>query len=112
MLLVVTYSRAARRSLRNAVRTHEECVVRRLGRAALFEETELGAFLSLKLRAEHGLDVQIERTRPLEPSEDVPEAVRTAATAYADREHPSTPYAKFAVGTPHPGISEMRNEEL
>ena len=112
MLLVVTYSQAARQALRNACRTHEETVVRRFGRAALFEATAFGAFLALRLRAEHGLDVQIERTRPFEEREAVETDVRTAARAYADREHPSTPYAKFATGREHPSPAELREREL
>lgn len=112
MLLVVTYSRAARRSLRNASRTHEDTVVRRFGRAALFEETEFGAFLALRLRSAHGADVQVERTRPLNEFDEVPETVRAAARAYADRDHPSTPYAKFAVGTDHPAPGAMKERDL
>lgn len=112
MLLVVTYSRAARRSLRNACQTHEDCVVRRFGRAVLLEESAFGAFLALRLLADHGGDVQVERTRPLNEFEDVPEDVREAATAYADRDHPSTPYAKFAAGTDHPDSDVMKAREL
>ena len=112
MLLVVTYSRAARRSLRNACRTHEDAVVRRFGRAALFAETAFGAFQALRLRAEHGVDVQIARTEPLNEYEAVPEDVREAAQAYADREHASTPYAKFAAGSDHPDAAELKDREL
>ena len=112
MLLVVTYSRAARRTLRNACRTHEETVVRRLGRAALFAETEFGAFLALRIRATHGSDVQVERTRPLNEFETVPESVRDAVDAYAERDHASTPYAKFAVGTDHPDPETMKGRDL
>ncbi|WP_129114310.1 DUF7855 family protein [Halegenticoccus tardaugens] len=112
MLLVVTYSRAARGSLRNVCRTHDACVVRRFGRAALFEETELGAFLALRLREKHGSDVQLERTEPLNEFETVPERVRNAAVAYEAREHASTPYAKFAAGTDHPDPERLRRREL
>lgn len=112
MLLVVTYSRAARRTLRNACRTHEDTVVRSFGRAALFEDTEFGAFLALRLRAAHGGDVQIERTEPLNEFETVPESVREAVAAYADRDHASTPYAKFAVDTAHPSPESMKEREL
>jgi hypothetical protein len=62
MLLVVTYSREARNSLRNVCRSHGTATVRRFGRAALLCETEFGAFLSLRLREKHGSDVQVERT--------------------------------------------------
>ncbi|MBP1987974.1 DUF7855 family protein [Halolamina salifodinae] len=112
MLLVATYSREARTSLRNAVRSHESAVIRRFGRAALLAETEFGAFLALRLRETHGADVQIERTSPLNEYAAVPEGVREAAAAYATREQPSTPYAKFAAGTDHPDPTTMRDREL
>jgi hypothetical protein len=112
LLLVVTYSRAARTTLRNVCRTHDATAVRRLGRAALLEETELGAFLALRLRAKHGDDVQIERTEPFNEFDAVPESVRDAATAYEDRETTSTPYAKFATGTDHPDPDAMRDADL
>jgi hypothetical protein len=112
LLLVVTYSRGARTTLRNVCRTHESTVVRGLGRAALFEETELGAFLALRLRAKHGDDVQIERTRPFNEFAAVREDVRAAAEAYEERETPSTPYAKFAAGTGYPNPDAMRDADL
>ena len=112
MLLVVTYSRAARTTLRNVRRAHESTVVRELGRAALFEETELGAFLALRLRAKHGDDVQIERTRPFNEFAAVREEVRNAAEAYEDRETASTPYDKFAAGTDHPDPDAMRGTDF
>lgn len=112
MLLVVTYSREARNSLRNVCRGHESTAVRRFGRAALLADTELGAFLALRLREKHGGDVQIERTRPLNEFDEVPASVRAAASAYEARDSPSTPYAKFAVGTDHPDAATMRGREL
>jgi len=112
MLLMVTYSRAARNSLRNVCQSHESTVVRRFGRAALLAETELGAFLGLRLREKHGADVQLERTEPLNEFDTVPETVREAAEAYESREHPSTPYTKFATGTDHPSPAAMRDREL
>ena len=112
MLLVVTYSQAARQTLRNVCNGHEETVVQRFGRAALLEATELGAFLALRLRAKHDGDVQVERTAPFNEFDDVPEAVREAAAAYEDREWPSTPYAKFAVDSDHPDADAMRDAEL
>lgn len=112
VLLVVTYSQGARTTLRNSCRSHEATVVRRLGRAALFKETELGAFLSLRLREKHGDDVQIERTSPLNEFEAVPESVREAAAAYEDREAATTPYDKFAAGTGHPQPDAMRDSDL
>ena len=112
MLLVVTYSKAARQTLRNVCNSHDETVVQRFGRAALFEATHLGAFLALRLRAKHAGDVQVERTAPFNEFADAPDAVREAATAYEDREQPSTPYAKFAAGTDHPDPDAMADAEL
>ncbi|GAB3680102.1 hypothetical protein GCM10028857_02370 [Salinarchaeum chitinilyticum] len=112
MLLVVTYSRAARQTLRNVCNAHEETVVRRFGRAVLLEETAMGAFLGLRLREKHGGDVQLERTAPFNEFQVVGEDVRAAATAYEDREHASTPYAKFAAGTDHPSPEALRRREL
>ncbi|ERG95836.1 hypothetical protein [Haloquadratum walsbyi] len=112
MLLIVTYSPHARQTLRNACRSHTESVVRRFGRAALFTETEYSAFLACRLRARHGADVQVERTRPFNEFLDVPEEIRTAATAYERRETPSTPYDKFAVGTEYPSSESMRTRKL
>lgn len=112
MLLVVTYSREARTSLRNVCRTHERAVVERLGRAALLEETAFGAFLALRLREKHGGDVRVDRTRSLNEFAEVPDEVRAAATAYEARDAASTPYAKFAVGTDHPEPAAMRDREL
>lgn len=112
MLLVVTYSKAARGTLRNVCRTHDETVVRRFGRAALFDETEFGAFLALRLREKHGGDVQIERTEPLNEFAAVDADVRDAAEAYENRETPSTPYDKFAAGTDHPDPATLRNRDL
>jgi hypothetical protein len=112
VLLVVTYARAARQSLRNACDAHEHCVVRRFGRAALLRETEFGAFQALRLREKHGGDVQVERTEAFNEFADAPERVRQAARAYEDREAASTPYAKFATGREHPAPETMRDSEL
>ncbi|MGB9964561.1 hypothetical protein [Halobacterium hubeiense] len=112
MLLVATHSQAARQSLRNVCSTHEGCVVRRFGRAALLAETELAAFHALRLREKHGGDVQVERTAPLNEFSEVPAGVREAAAAYEDRDAASTPYAKFAAGTDHPDPDAMAGEEL
>jgi len=111
VLLVITYSRAARRSLRNVCRAHEDSVVRRFGRAALLEATGFGAFQALRLRAKHGLDVQIERVEPFVES-DVPERVRAAATAYENRDQPSVPYRQFASGTDHPAPELLRETDV
>ncbi|WP_336035994.1 hypothetical protein [Halobacterium yunchengense] len=112
MLLVVTYSRAARQTMRNVCSAHDDCVVRRFGRAALLAETELGAFHALRLREKHGGDVQVERTEPLNEFSDVPESVRAAAAAYEARDAASTPYGKFAAGTDHPAVDAMRDADL
>lgn len=112
MLLVVAYSRAARRTLRNVCRAHEEVVIRRFGRVALFEETAFAAFQALRLREKHGGDVQLERTRPFNEFEVVDPAVREAARAYEDRDEPAVPYATFAAETDHPPPDRMREREL
>ena len=112
MLLVITHSKPARQTLRNVCNAHEETVVRRLGRAALLESTEFGAFLGLRLRAKHEGAVQVERTEPLNEFRDVPDAVREAAASYEDRDRASTPYTRFATGTEHPSPAAMRGEEL
>ena len=112
MILVVTYARSARTTLRNVCRTHPETVARRFGRAALLEETEFGAFLAVRLREKHGGDVQVERTEPFNEYDSVPDRVRTAARAYEDRDEPNTPYAKFAAGTDHPAPDRLRDAEL
>ncbi len=112
MLLVVTYSAAARQTLRNVCDTREEAVVRRFGRAALFEATELGAFLALRLRRRHGDDVQVERTRPFNEFAAVPASVRAAAREYEARDHDRTPYAAFAAGTDHPDPAAMADRSL
>lgn len=112
MLLVVTYSRAARGTLRNVCRAHEDTAVRTFGRAALFDETEFGAFQALRLREKHGGDVQIERTRPFNEFAAVPEAVRAAARAYERRSNPATPYAQFAAGTDHPAPGTLKTTDL
>ena len=112
MLLVVTYSRAARQSLRNVCRAHEQPVVRRFGRAALLAETEFGAFQALRLRAKHGEAVQIEQTQPFNEFEAVPEQVRDAADTYEERDQSAVPYAAFASGRDLPAPEEMKETEL
>lgn len=112
MLLVATYSREARTTLRNVCRAHEDAVVRRFGRAALFVETAFGAFLALRIQHKHPDEVQVARTVPFNEFAEVPETVRAAARAYENRKEPSTPYAKFAAGTDHPDPEEMRGREL
>jgi len=112
VLLVVAYSRAARGSLRNVCRTHEESVVRRFGRVALLSETAFAAFQALRLRAKHGSDIQIERTEPFNEFEVLDEEVRVAAEAYENRETPSLPYATFAARNDHPDPDELREREL
>lgn len=111
MFLVITYSRSARTSLRNVTRAHEETTVRHMGRAALLAGTAFGAFQALRLREKHGRDVQIERVEPFVP-EDVPEDVRSAATAYEGREKATVPYRQFASGTDHPDPARLRDREV
>lgn len=111
MLLVVTYSRAARTTLRNLCRGHEEAVVRRFGRAALLEATGRGALLAWRLRERHPADVQLERTRPLQVG-DVPADVRAGAEAYEREAEEYTPYEKFAVGRDHPAPETLADREL
>nr|WP_303647597.1 hypothetical protein [Haloarchaeobius amylolyticus] len=110
--MVITYSKAARQTLRNVCTAHEDVVVRRFGRAALFEQTEFGAFCALRLRARYGADVQVERTEPLNEFEPRFERAHRAATAFEERASPYTPYAKFAVGTDHPSPEAMRETDL
>jgi hypothetical protein len=112
VLLVVTYSRSARTSLRNVCRTHDDTVVRRFGRAALLAGTEHGAFLALRLREKHPDDVQVERTEPFNEFRDVPDAVREAAAAYEDRSDRNVPYAKYAVDTDHPSAATLKRHQL
>ena len=112
MLLVVTYSRGARGTLRNVCRTHEEVVVRRFGRVALLAETEFAAFQTLRLREKHGGDVQIERTEPFNEFEAVGASVREAAAAYEARDESALPYAAFAAGSDHPDPEQLRETEL
>lgn len=111
MLLVITYSRTARQTLRNVCRAHEDAVVRRLGRAALLEATGFGAFQALRMRAKHGVDVQVERVEPFVAS-DVPADVREAASAYEDRETAAVPYRQFAAGTDHPSPASLREKDV
>lgn len=112
MLLVITYSQAARTTLRNVCRAHEDCVVRRLGRAALLTDTEFAAFQALRLREKYGPAVQVEWTEPFNEFDRVREAVRDAAVAYERREQPATPYERFATGRDLPDIDAMRGREL
>ena len=112
MFLVITYSTAARQTLRNVCRRHGDAVVRRFGQAALFSWTEFGAFCALRLRTKHGSDVQVERTKPLNEFEPTFERARAAAEAYEERSSTYTPYERFAAGTDHPAPDAMREREL
>lgn len=112
MLLVVAYSREARQTLRNICQAHEEAVIRRFGRAALFEATQRGALLALRMAEKHGLDIQVERTRPFNEYEAVPEEVRAAAKAYEQEAHPNTPYRKFVAGTEYPQLATLSERDL
>jgi hypothetical protein len=112
VLLVIAYSQAARGTLRNVCRTHEDCVVRHIGRVALLEATEFGAFQALRLREKHGTAIQVEWTEPFNEFDRVRETVRTAARTYEGRDEPATPYAKFAVGRDLPDPETLREREL
>jgi len=112
MLFAVTYSRAARATLRNLCRAHEDSVVGRFGRAALFDATEHGALLACRLRERHADDVRVERTVPFNEFADVPDAVREAATAYEQEAPKHTPYGRFAAGTDHPNPDRLRERSL
>jgi hypothetical protein len=112
VLLVIAYSREARRNLRNICRGHEESVVRQFGRVAMFEATEFGAFLALRLRAKHGEAVQVERTVPFNEFDAVRPSVREAASDYESRETPSLPYEQFRSGTDRPSSAEMKEQSL
>jgi hypothetical protein len=112
VLLVIAYSRAARTSLRNAARAHEDSVVRQFGRVALFAATEFGAFQALRLREKHGEAIQVERTRPFNEFEAVRPAVREAARAYEDRDTPAVPYDRFTAGRELPPPDAMKGVEL
>lgn len=112
MLLVVTYSKPARQTLRNICRAHEDVVVRRFGRAALFEASGCGAFQALRLREKYGTDVQIDRTHPLNEYAEVPPKIRRAVAAYERRDHPHLPYTTFVARRPHPDPEQLRSIEL
>ncbi|KAB7513500.1 DUF7855 family protein [Halosegnis rubeus] len=110
MLFVVAYSRAARRTLRNLRREHEETVVREFGRAALLEPTGHGALLACRLRERYPDAVRVERTRPFNEFA-VPE-IHEAAVAYENEASKYTPYARFASGTDHPDPDTLRDRTL
>lgn len=112
MLLAVTYSRAARTTLRNLCRAHEESVVGRFGRAALLDATEHGALLACRLRERHADEVRVERTVPFNEFADVPDAVREAAVAYEQEAPKHTPYWQFAAGADHPDPDGLRERSL
>jgi hypothetical protein len=112
VLVVVTYSRGARQTLRNICAAHDDCVVGQFGRVALLEATEFAAFQALRLREKHGTAVQVEWTQPFNEYELVREGVRDAAVAYEARDHPATPYERFAAGRDLPAPDEMRSREL
>jgi hypothetical protein len=112
VLVVVTYSRGARQTLRNICRAHEECVVGQFGRVALLAATEFAAFQALRLREKHGTAVQVEWTQPFNEFDQLREGVREAAVAYEQRDQAATPYERFAAGRDLPSPDEMRGREL
>jgi len=107
-ILVVADAPGARHTLRNACDSYPEAVRWRFGRVALFEGTELGAFLAYRLREKHGEDVHLAWTTPLGDGDPGCRRAREAARAFEDRTNPSTPYPKFAAGTDYPQPREMR----
>ncbi len=110
--LVVADSPDARRTLWNTCNAYEAAVVRRFGRAVVFEATELGAFLAFRLRVKHGDAVHLARVAPIDEQRGAFGRAREAAVAFEGREHESTPYPKFASGTEYPMPEEMRDREL
>ena len=112
MLLVIAYSKHARRSLRNVCRAHEGVVVQQAGRVALLAETEFGAFQALRLREKHGDAVQVEQTESFNEFAAVRPAVREAAERYEARDTAAVPYERFATGRELPDPERMRGSEL
>ncbi len=112
MLLVIAYSQPARQALRNLCHAHERLVVERYGRAVLLSATELAALHALRLRVEFEPAIQVEQTKPFNEYSGVRATVREAAHAYANRDRPETPYAKFAAGTDYPDQGELAGREL
>jgi len=112
VLLVVAHATDARQDLRNACTRNPEAVVRRFGRAVLLAETELGAFLALHLHDRHGPDVQLERTQPLDVDRTIPARVHDAVDAYANRQHPNTPYATVAERDDLPSTDDLHATDL
>lgn len=112
MLLVIAYSRAARQSLRNVVRAHEDAVHHHFGRVALFAATEFGAFQALRLQHKHGEAIQLAKTEPFNEFAAVPAAVRDAAATYEARDTEAVPYASFATNEDVPSPDSMRGSPL
>lgn len=107
MLLVVTYPQAVWTMLRDICRVHDEVVVRQLGHVALSDETELAAFLALRLRKKHDENVQIEQIQPFNEFTAIPDAIREAAAACGDHKSPAIPYSKLASKIDHPPAAEV-----
>lgn len=111
-ILVVADSPEVRQTLRNACNTYEKAVIRRFGRAVLFEATELGAFLAFRLEQKYGDAVHVLRTASVDGRRDEYRRAHEAAIAFENRDHESTPYPKFATGTDHPMPEEMHERKL
>lgn len=112
MLLIIAYSRAARTTVRNICRAHEDTVIRQFGRVAIFAATEFGAFQALRLREKHGDAIQVAHTRPFNEFDSVRDAVRRAASCYSDRETLAVPYDRFASGRDLPDSATMKDTSL
>lgn len=109
---VVADSPDASQTLRNICNAYEEAVVRRFGRAVLFEPTELGAFLAFRLRSKHGDEVHIGRAGQLREERLAYRRALEAARAFERRESVSTPYPKFAAGTEFPLPDAMADRPI
>ncbi|MGM0605139.1 MAG: hypothetical protein ACQETB_05650 [Halobacteriota archaeon] len=112
MLLVVAYAKRAREDLRNTCRRYESEVVDTHGRIALFEETELAAFLLLRLRTKHGDAIQVQETQTFNEFERVPERIIEAVQEYERRQNKYTPYHAFASATDFPSLEELAGRRL
>ncbi len=112
MLLAIAYSKSARETVRNMTQNYPEQIVHSHGRVVAFKETELSAFLVLRLRAKHGDSVLVHETETFNEFERVEKPIRDAARAYETRDKKHLPYHVFVAGTSHPTIEEMNTQTL
>jgi len=114
VLLVVTYSTAARTGLETCVAvTKRRSFGGSGGRHCSTRRCTPRSSRSGCASRTAG-DVQIEQTEPFNEFVALDKPVREAAGAYANanRNAKSTPYAAFAAGTDHPNPDSMRGNEL